>query len=76
MESLLGLILKKIAKSSSKVIKSQIISSYHVFYFRQASFIFILATQSASVHTPYNQKSERMQNYLRVVADIFYDNYD
>lgn len=40
-----------------------------MYYFRQASFIFMLATQLQT-------RVPRMQTYLRVVADIFYENYD
>lgn len=49
MESLLKHILKKIQQSTSKVIKSQIINSYHIYYFSQSSFLFVMATQSPTV---------------------------
>lgn len=41
------------------------IGNYVVYYFQQASFIFLLATKIET-------RVQRMQNYLRVIAEIFY----
>lgn len=50
MESLLNHILKKIQNLSSKIIRTMTIHTYSIYYFGQASFIFILATESKDVH--------------------------
>lgn len=65
MEALAKHALRMAKQGDSKVIKSTTISNYYVYYFRQASFIFMLATRLEG-------RTNHMQNYLRVVADIFY----
>lgn len=65
MEALLRHAVKIVKQGDSKVIKGTRIGNYQLYYFRQASFIFVLGTQVEG-------RVSRMHNYLRVVADIFY----
>lgn len=53
------------------------IENYLVHYFKQDDFIFIIVTKDANVHFErFRKKTERVHNYLRVIAEIFYENYD
>lgn len=55
--------------NGSKIINVLNVGPYFVYYFKQDSFTFILACFS-------NKRSNKMHNYLRIVADIFYESYE
>ena len=69
-------VIKEIKNKESKLIREILIGKYHLYYFEQDNFLFVLGTQISTVTAVNIQRSERMKNYLRVVADIFYENYD
>lgn len=51
LENLVEHICKKVKGNSSTVVKSVQFEGYHVYYFEQDTFLFLLATQTAQVHS-------------------------
>ena len=59
----------RVEGQESKLVRNMQMSEYCAYYFLQDPFTFLLIARNY-------ERQARMQNYLRIVADIYYENED